>query len=214
MITIFRNTFTRSWGTILGWGLSLAALGWYVIAIFDSVTKQQESFMELVKGYPPELMSFFGDATAIFTPNGYLTFTFFSYMPPVLGIFAVIVGGGLLAGDEEKGTLDLVLAHPISRTGFFLGQCLAFVMMLLGILTLGWMGLMFPIGSTGLHVTGVEMAKPFVSLLAVVLFFGALSLMLSQWLPSARASATTAGLVLIGNYFLTSLGRVNDQLKD
>jgi hypothetical protein len=54
--------------------------------------------------------------SAIFDPSGFINFTVFSYMPVVLGIFAIQAGGGLLAGDEEKALLDLVLAHLVSRT--------------------------------------------------------------------------------------------------
>ena len=56
------------------------------------------------------------------TPSGYLTFSLFSYLPVVLGIYTILAGSGLIAADEEKGTLDLTLAYPISRSVFFFSR--------------------------------------------------------------------------------------------
>ncbi len=51
----------------------------------------------------------------------------FSLLPVIVGIFALIAGSGLIASDEESGRLDLILAHPPSRTALFWGRLLAFV---------------------------------------------------------------------------------------
>lgn len=50
---------------------------------------------------------------------------YFNYMTVIIGIFAVGAAAGLLAGDEERGTLDLILAHPVSRSSFSGGGCWA-----------------------------------------------------------------------------------------
>src|SRR3990172_1720480 len=127
MNAIFFNALTRMRGQILGWGLSLGLLGFYLMPFYDTLAEQQDTLKQLLASYPPELMAFFGDTTVMFTPEGYLGFEFFSYMPLVLGIFAVLAGSGLLRADEENGTLDLILAHPVSRTALFTGRLLALV---------------------------------------------------------------------------------------
>ena len=217
MTTIFRNAFTRSWGTILGWGLSLGLLATFLMPFYDTLAGQKESMEKLLASYPPELMAFFGDTgnmTALFTPEGYLGFEFFSYMPIILGIFAVLAGSGLLASDEENGTLDLVLAHPVSRTGLFFGRLLGFVVTTVGILALIWLGLVIGRGWSTIELTVVELARPFLSLGAMLLLFGAFALVLSMLLPSRRLAATMSGLVLVASYFVTSLSRINDDLKE
>jgi len=119
MLTIFRYTLRRFWGQILGWGIALALLAALIVGMYDSIADQQAQFEVLLESYPPELMAFFGAddfATSLFTPEGFISVELFSWMPIVIGIFAVLMGSGLLVGDEEKGTLDLILAHPVSRT--------------------------------------------------------------------------------------------------
>ena len=214
MWTIFRHSLIRSIGQVLGWGIVLALLGWYIVALYDSFAApdSRQAFTQMMDAYPPELMSFFGDISHIFDPSGFINFTVFSYMPVVLGIFAIQVGGGLLAGDEEKGTLDLVLAHPVSRTAFFLGRLAAFIVATLAILFIFWLGLAIPLPPTGLEVKAGELLLPFLSLLGLLLFFGTLTLALSMLLPSQRMAAMFSGLLLVASYIVNSLGRVDPEL--
>lgn len=213
MSTLFRYTLTRFRGQILGWGVTLALLGAYLMSFYDTMAAQQEQLMRLFKNYPPELLAFFGDIGTIFKPEGYLTVEFFSYMPLVIGIYAVLAGSGLLASDEENGTLDLVLAHPVSRTELFVGRLLAFITATVGILAITWLGFIVAMNWSTMNVGWGEMALPFLSLLAVLLLFGTLALLLSMVLPSRRMAAMTAGFLLVASFFITSLARIDEDLR-
>jgi ABC-2 type transport system permease protein len=212
--TIFRYALSRSRGAILGWGIGLFLLGLLLMPLYDTIAQQQEGLLRLVKDYPAEIGALFGDLNKIGTPEGYLNIEFFSYMPLVLGIFAIGAGSGLLAADEEDGRLDLLLAHPISRTSLFFGRLLAFVASSVAILILAWLGLCIPSLSSKLFDLGFgAMLLPFVSLLCELLLFGVLALFLSMILPSRRASSLISGAVLVGSFFITGLSRLNDTLE-
>jgi ABC-2 type transport system permease protein len=215
MAAVFLHTLARSRGAILGWGISLALFGMYLMPFYDTLAEQQETIMQLISSYPPELMAFFGDMSALtmFTPEGYLGFEFFSFMPLVLGVFAVLAGSSLLVADEENGILDLVLAYPISRTALFLGRLLGLVAALAAILALAWLGLMIGRNWSSIELSGVELARPFLSLAAALLFFSALALLLSMALPSRNLAAMTSGLALVASFFITSLARIDDGLE-
>jgi len=213
MRTIFRYTLSRFRGQILGWGISLLLLGLMLMWFYPSIAEQQESFEQLLEIYPPELSAFFGDLSAMVTPEGFLSIEYFSYMPLILGIFAVLMGSGLLVSDEENGTLDLVLAHPVSRTALFFGRLIAFVVATLAILAISWLGLVLGTVATSLNLGWGEMALPFLSVLAMLLLFGALALLLSMLLPSRRLAAMTAGLVLVASFFITGLARIIEDLE-
>ncbi|MGQ0600071.1 MAG: ABC transporter permease [Anaerolineales bacterium] len=215
MLTILAHAFSRSRGTLLGWGIGLGLLGAYLMPFYDTLVEQKDSLEQLLSSYPPEMLAFFGDTsnmTAMFTPEGYLGFEFFSYLPIILGLYAVLAGSGLLAGDEENGALDLLLAHPVSRSGMFVGRWLAFVLTVAGILSLAWTGLVIGRNWSTIELSNVALARPFLSLGAELLVFGALALLLSLLLPSRRLAATTAGLSLVASFFVTSLARINDDL--
>jgi ABC-2 type transport system permease protein len=213
MKTEFRYRLARFRGQILGWGIGLALLGLLLAQFYGTIVDQQEQLMQLWGSYPEELMAFFGDLEEIATPSGYLGVEYFSFMPLIVGIFAVLMGSGLLVSDEESGRLDLIMAHPISRRALFWGRLGAFALATLAILALAWLGLFLPRFWTRLDVGWLELAFPFLSLLGLLLLFGTLALLLSMVLPSRRTTAMTTGLLLVASYFVTSLARIIDDLK-
>ncbi len=214
MVSLWLYTIRGLRGAILGWGLSLAVLGGYVILFYDTVAAQREEYERLIAAMPRELLAFFGDIGQFGTPAGYLDTQLFSYLPLLLGVYAVLAGAALTAGPEEAGFLDLLLSCPVGRGSFLLARWLGFVGATAAILTLTWAGL--AVGrsfSTSFGINPVTLGLPFVSLFAELVLFGTLSLFFSQLLPSKNAAAMAAGLVLGASFFATGLARVNPDLK-
>ena len=212
-MAIFRYTLRRLRGQILGWGIALALMGVLLISIYDSFAAEQEQFQELLEIYPSEITAFIGDITNMATPEGWVSIEFFSYMPLILGIFAVLTGSGLLVSDEENGRLDLILAYPVSRTALFMGRLLAFVTATVAILVITWLGFIVSMNWSSIDIGWGRMWLPLLSLLAELLLFGTISLLLSMLLPSRRLAATTTGLLLVASFFITGLAKLNEDLE-
>ncbi len=214
MFTILRQTVARLRGQIIGWGLGIAALGLILVVFYDVFMDQQADFMQMIESYPPEFLAFFGgDATSLATTDGYLGMYGFSMLPVIIGIFAVLAGSGLIASDEESGRLDLLVAYPVSRTGFFFGRVLGLLLATLGILVLGWLGFAVLLGRSSLDVTWGAMALPFIPLGMQALIYSALALLLSLLLPARRLAAMGAGLVLVVSYLLSSMSFLSEGLE-
>ena len=214
MFTTFRYTLRGYRGQILGWGLGVAALGAMIVRFYDVFMAERADFLQMVEAYPAEFLAFFGgDVATLVTPAGFLHMYGFSMVPLILGIFAVMVGSGLLASDEESGWLDLIIAHPVSRAGLFWGRVLALTAATAAILILSWLGFSILLGSSTMDITWGEMALPFVSVLAQTAVYTALALFLSIILPSRRLAASGAGLVVAASYVLASLSAMNDSLS-
>ena len=212
MATVFRYRLRRMRGQILGWGGSMALLAMLIMSFYDTIVQQQAELEELMHSFPPAVSAFFGDITQIATPEGFLHARYFALAPIILGIYAVLAGSGLIVADEENGRLDLIMAHPISRTTLFLGRFLAFVVAMAGILAIAWLGLSLGLSWSTMDVSPGALALPFGSVFAVLLVFGSLALMLSLLLPSRRMAGSVAGLLLVASYFITSLANLNDSL--
>src|SRR5436309_13521875 len=144
MATIFRYTLARFRGTIIGWGIGLFAIGLMVMPMWDVMLRQRAQLEAVLAGLPGFMKAAMPGLDQMFTPAGFLSVRFFGLMPLILGIFAVLGGSGLLAADEENGTLDLVLAHPISRSHLFLGRLAGFSASIVSILAIGWVALVVP----------------------------------------------------------------------
>ena len=76
--------------------------------------------------------------------------------PLVLFIFAIGAGSGAVAGEEETGTLDLLLAHPLRRRDYVVQRFLALAVLvaalgivLLAAVALGSLAVNLEIASAG-----------------------------------------------------------------
>lgn len=214
LLPILRHSLLRMRWQILGWGLGIGALGLILVPFYDIFMSRQGDFMKMLEGYPPEFLAFFGgDTTSLLTPEGYLGMYGFSMLPVIIGIFAVLAGSGLIASDEEKGRLDLILSHPVGRTAFFFGRLLAFTLALIAILIISWLGFCVLLPGSSMQISWGKMAVPFIPLFAQAFIYGSLALLLSMMLPSRNTSAACAAVVMIGSYFLSSMAFINESLN-
>jgi len=212
MFTIFNQSLRRWKWQIIGWGSSLLIIALYLMWLYKPMLQQQAQLKSLFDAYGREMLSFFGGAVDIFSAGGYLNFGFFSYIPVAIGILALLLGSGLVAADEERGTLDLILAHPITRTALFWGRWLALVVALAAVLLLTWLGFALGLPLSGLETTTGQLLLPHVSLLSILILFGALALFLSLVLPSRTLAASVTAALLVASYIVTSLASVNEKL--
>jgi ABC-2 type transport system permease protein len=159
------------------------------------------------------MLAFFPGIMQIGTPVGYLDTYYYSYMTVIAGILAVGVGAGLLVRQEEYGILDLILAHPVSRTALFWGRYLAMLLCLAIVLLAGQVAWMIPPQSADLGLSWQEFTRPAVPLLAELALFGSLALLLSMLLPSARMAGGLTGALLVANFLLVGMANLNADLE-
>lgn len=130
-----------------------------------------------------------------------------------LGPNGIIAGAGVVARDEEAGRLDLVQAHPVSRSALFSGRVLAVVSAVVAILAFTWAGCVVGLIGSSFPVGVAAMALPCLASFPIIMLFAGLALWLSMMLPSHGLAVSTASIVLVAAYAVTSLARVIDRLK-
>ena len=209
-----RYTYRGMRGQILGWGIGLAVYGLFIVSMYAVMANQQERFQQLISSYPPEFLAFFGGSPeSLLTPASFLRMYAFSMLPVIFGIFGIIAGSGLIAGDEEHGRLDLIMAHPVGRSPFFFGRSLALLGAILSIMLLGWLGFSVLLGRSDLGFSWGQMAVPFLTLSIQVLLYASLALLLSMLLPARSLAAMISGAVMVVSYFLSSLAFIDERLE-
>lgn len=213
MFWIFRHKLLRNWLMVLGWGIGLGLLGYYMLDIYENFFQQNIDLSQLFDAFPEDLMAFFGGEANLFEPSGFLHVEFFSYIPIILGIMATTSAAGLIAKREEDGTLETILAQPISRTAAFWGRLLALILSIILILVITWAGFAIGIKSVETFEIGLEeLFQPFISLFAILMVFLGLSLVLSMIIPSSNAASVISAMVLIASFFITSLANIDEKL--
>lgn len=184
------------------------ALGWWSAGVFALIlisvmfypsVEDASGLDQYAEDLPEALRALFvGGETDLSSPVGYLNSQVFAMMAPlVLAIFTIGAGAWAIAGEEERGTLDLLLAQPISRGSLVVQR-------------FGWLALSALALSTVLFLTLLASAPLFdldlpvansiaatVSVLLLGVFFGALALAIgSLWPGRGRAIGVTAGIAI------------------
>lgn len=208
----FKHTLRRMRGQIIGWSIGVALYSLLMVFLYPTVTGI-EDLTALYASFPEEMMVFFGDLMMLNTPRGYLDTYFFAYMQIIIGILAISAGASMVTGDEEKGILDLILAHPVSRTALFWGRLLGLAVVLLIVLLVGWLCWAIPAEQVGLGLSWIELLRPFLPLFAVLLFFATIALLLSLLLPAGRIAGMLTGALLVGNFLLAGLSKISEDLE-
>ena len=100
---------------LLGWGAGMVALALVYGAFFPSIRDNAAQLNSYVKNLPEALRNVIGNESFT-SPAGYLRGEVFSTMGPLLLlVFTIGAGSRAVAGEEEAGTLDVLLSTPLSR---------------------------------------------------------------------------------------------------
>lgn len=197
----------------LWWALGLVLLLGVTIAFYPSI-HDDDALSDYAKDLPESLRALFaGGEVDLASPVGYLNSQVFALTAPlVLFIFAIGAGSGAVAGDEEKGALDLLLAHPLRRRDYVVQRFLALAVLIaaLGVVLLGAVAL----GSAmvDLEIAFDRLASASVSVTLLALFVGTLALAVGAVAAGrARVIAIAAGVAVMA-WLLDGLAQAVDVL--
>ncbi|MGI9646085.1 MAG: ABC transporter permease subunit [Ilumatobacteraceae bacterium] len=100
----------------LGWGLGVVVYTGLMMALWPTI-RDSEGYQNAAEDLPEAFDALFGPGGIdLGSPEGYLNTYVFGMMIPLMMIVAGIsAGAAIIAGEEEDGTLELLLSHPVSR---------------------------------------------------------------------------------------------------
>jgi ABC-2 type transport system permease protein len=192
---------------VVGYALGLGVWGALVVAIYPTF---RDSMSEL------ELPSWYADflGTADWTTaRNFLQLELFTWAPLLLIVYCIVAATGVLAGDEQRGTLELVLAQPVARARVYaeragavaLGAALVCAGTSVGLL----LALPF-VDLPGLPLPEL-LAAPF-GMLPLALFFVALACCLGTLLPTRGAAAGLSTAVAVAGYIALAVADLAEGL--
>ncbi|MEU8659759.1 ABC transporter permease subunit [Actinoplanes philippinensis] len=115
---VFTKTLTDDRRSLIGWAVGATLAGIMYASFYPQLADGQMA--EAVANYPQAMREAFrlDDLTSA---AGYLGSSVFGLILPLIAMFyGAATGARAIAADEETGRLDLLLAHPVSRTRFLL----------------------------------------------------------------------------------------------
>lgn len=207
----WRDRRTALTGWLAGW---VVLVGMYV-ATWPTVRAHARSYDEILAGLPKAMRSAIGaqGSGTFSSPGGYLTAELLGVTGPLVAVtMGVLLGVACLARDEEDGTLELLLAQPVSRARVLLSRTAAGVLEIMAVLLLASVALWLLGLAVGLGVGWVASARALLMLALLSAEGLSLSVLLGAVLGravQARALAGAAGLVA---FLLAALGPSIDGL--
>lgn len=207
--SIFSETLRRNWRQILWWGLGIGFLG-LAIALIVPSSDMLKDFARALQTMPPSMLAMFGgeDAVSAATPEGFLNLIFFSYALLILAGYAVMAGLNVTANEEDGKIMDVLLSLPVPRWRLVLEKLLAYAVIVVGIVLLTFAGLWLGLQMTPtLAIDQGRLLETTMNLLPSTLLMLALTVLLTSLMRSKNAAAAIATIVIVGSYFVDSIGR-------
>jgi ABC-2 type transport system permease protein len=193
------------------WALGIAGFVVLLILYWPSIRGQGEDLQRIVNSMPAAMKAFSGDLSAFTSAPGYLQGELFAVaLPILLVVYGVGRGSDAIAGEEERGQLEMILAEPISRVRVVLEKAGALV---LGLVALGLVAFMtIAAGGAALSME-LSRTRLLTAVTGTAIFgfaMGALALAVGG-LTGRKAVATgvPAGLVVV-TWLLEGIARLTD----
>jgi len=202
---IFKRTLYDNRRGIFWWSLGIGLMGFYVVVAYPMVEGLEE-FGQIMDN--PVFKVLLGDVGQLewTSPEGFMGIEFFSWIPLVLAVYGVMFGVNITSGEEDRGTIDILLSTPTPRWQVIVEKFLAYVVGVGLILGITAVVMLIGIAITP-KMQGSEgtMFWGMLNIMPPMLFIGALTLLLSTLVRSpGRASGISAG-IMIASYFINSL---------
>lgn len=138
----------RRWSALV-LGLAIAGGGVFIFAVTAGLS---QAIADLTRSFPKALTAFIGGGSA----GGYAVGELFNLITPAALVgYAVTVGGSTIAREEEKGTMSMLSAQPITRPSIVTSKSLALLASLVGATALLWAGVVI---SSGVYRIGLDLA--------------------------------------------------------
>ena len=197
------------------WSAGMVALVAMTVAFYPSI-RGEESFEELMRDLPAAVRALVGAQSGVpFTsPPGYLHSRMFTVIVPVvLLVFGIGLGARVVAGPEDEGTLEPVLANPVSRRRLLVERALAVVVLVLGLTAVGALALVALGPPTGV-LDGIglgHVVQAWGAALSLTLLHAGVALAVgAAWGRRAPALGAAAALA-VGGYLLEGLLSASDR---
>jgi ABC-2 type transport system permease protein len=214
---LLRNVFTKTirdlrWPTF--WvALGMGVMTGYFAVLFPTYSKIIDLNDILAKmGPAAKLMGAnLGDASTLV---GFLHIELFSMILPALMVaFAAGMASGFTAGEESRGTIDVLLSYPVARWRLVLEKWFA---VMIGCVIAAAVVWVFAIGGAAASASALpadDLAAALVMLVLLGLAFGALALAISAGTGNRGAAIGISVALMVVMYLADALAAIVDGLN-
>ena len=140
MLAIITRTLKDNRVSLAVYILICALFVWMMVAFFPSMLENSQGMAEAFANYPKEFFEAFDitNLDVMFASlEGFLAVEYYSIIWPIIAIILVLsFGSGAIAGEIDRGTIEVLLAQPVSRARLYWAKCVAGVIIIAALVIL------------------------------------------------------------------------------
>ncbi|MEV5769181.1 ABC transporter permease subunit [Micromonospora sp. NPDC052213] len=209
MPDVLTKTLWDSRRSLAGFAVGTALVGTMYAGFYPQVA--DGAMGQAVEGFSPALREAL-NMEDIASAAGYLGSSVFGIIVPLIAVsYGIATGTRAVAGDEEAGYLDLLLAHPVSRTRLLLHRCGALTVGAFTLAGLVLLAMLAVRGSARLETISVDQfAAQCTALALLATLFGTIAVTIGAATGSrAAALGGSAGIGVLGYVANTFAGQIS-----
>ena len=198
---------------IVWWSLGLFLYAFVIVLIYPSFQDIPE-LNDILGDEGSLIRAFTGNVDDFASPEGFLTAEMLSFTFPLLFIvFNLWLGTSWLAGEERRGSLEVLLSHPVRRTTMLLQKFAAMVSGTVALAVVVFIGTLAGIVIVDMDISLLNVIQAYIGLALLGITFGALALFVGAWTGKPGATVGVGGAVGIVGYVANTFGPIVDGLE-
>src|SRR6516164_6864374 len=212
---ITRQALRAARRTLVTWAAAFAALIALYAVIWPSV-RGNTSWRNLFDTLPETYRALFTASGTIdlSTAGGYLGVELMGFIGPALiAVYAITIGAAAIAGEEDRGGLEVTLSASVSRLQVFTQRLAALVISIttLMIATGATLWIFSALLDMGLGLSAIASGAAALGIFG--LFAGTVALSVGAATGSPAAARGVAALVTVASYLINALAQVTSALR-
>lgn len=208
MFNLLKHELQSRIGAIFGWGIGLALFGAMYIAIYPEAGEAMTALADL------SIYQAMGIELGTF--EGFIASSVVQFIPIILGIYAIITSTQAIAGEEDSGTLELVLTMPLHRWQIVTVKAIAMAVASFLMLVIAGLGNAVTLNaikaSVEVDVAPMELFAATLSGWPITMAVMMIGLFLGAYLPNRRTAALTTTVIFLASYFGETLAGFAESL--
>lgn len=216
---IFEKAFYDSRRTVFWLSIGLGLYALFVAGLFPDIAQSGDEYNEIFESMPESLTGLFGieEAALDFTsPIGYLSIEFMTWALLILGAIVMMQAFNAVTNPERDGTMDIMMAFPVSRRQVLVGRYLNTIATLLIVLTVIFVTLL---ASTRIwpefDVSTDDLLAIVYGSTLILIPYATFTYALTAFVPSSKKWAgALAYVIFFGMYLVHGLSGSSDLLSN
>jgi ABC-2 type transport system permease protein len=216
---MLRNVFCKSLRDqtrpLVMWVLGVAFYVALLLSIYPSIRHSAGQLQGYISSLPAAVRAaFLGPGGDFSSPVGYVNTELLSWLAPVVFIaFAVSIAARSVAGEEEDGTLSLLLAHTVGRRRLVLHKYAAMIVIVTILGLAFWLALLVATAIAGTPVGAGTLAEALLRLTLLGLAVGSVTFAVSGACGRRQAGIAAGAGVGVAMYLLNTLAQMNADIR-